>query len=79
MCIPAPSNSSSASPLAVALIFALIVSVIVTITAAVVVIRRKANRAMEAEAIVSDAFWVSVGRLLLISLSLFIKSVGMLL
>ena len=49
------SKSSSASPLAIIMICALIISIIASIATAAVMIRRKANNARAAEAIVSDA------------------------
>ena len=52
-CIAA--GSSSASPLAILIICSLIISIIASIATAAVMIRRKANNARAAEAIVSDA------------------------
>ena len=49
-------KSSSASPLAIAIICALIVSIIASIAVAAIVIRRKVSNARAADAIVSDAF-----------------------
>ena len=48
-------NNSSASPLAILIICSLIISIIASIATAAVMIRRKANNARAAEAIVSDA------------------------